>query len=229
MKKIHILFAVLILVLSACKKDDSPLLRSVMVGEDPSLFAYSGKINYTLEKPIGIKKSYNIDIDNNGFDDISFSIENYNNPITISQKITIKPLSESVYISFQNVDNVMCKSSNLSGDTTWYEDYDSTKTYDSIVYIYNDHNIHPMIYSERDRIGVNDDFSNETTDIAYIYYLENTIENYDIKYEKWLGKKNKYIGVKIVNKNYTYLGWIKLDIVDYNKVKLYDYYLRLMD
>ncbi len=218
--------AIIIVLISSCKKEDSTTIQSIIIGDNYNIMAYSGDVNLKLTTLGTPMNSFALDMDNNGLNDIKFVVENYGNANSTNQRINIIPLGESVYISYQIIDEPYCKYTNSTGDTVWFETYDSTRTYDSIVYIQNAHDIRQRIYSYGERIGIDDASHNEEMQIAYLFQQYNSSENYDYKYNEWIGLKNKYIGVKIIKNNATFLGWIQVEVIDYDKIHIGAYYLK---
>ena len=225
-KNYFFLSAIIIVLISSCKKEDAKPLRAIMVGDNSDIKAYSGDVNLKLTTLGQVMNSFSLDLDKNDFNDIKFVVENHGNPNSTIKSINIVPLSESVSVSFQYIDVLNCKYTNSTTDTVWYEPYDSTKTYDSIVYIQNDRDIHHRIYSMGDPMSIDDASYNEEMKIAYIFQQYNSSENYDYKYNEWIGQKEKYIGIKIINNKATYLGWIQVEVIDYDQIYIGSYYLK---
>ena len=221
-----LLFFTITLFAIACKKETIYPVNSILAGNTEDLMAYSGDINHKLTT-LGLRmNSFSLDMDHNGFNDLKFVVENYDGVNTISQRINIIPISKSVYISYQNIDELYCKHTNITGDTTWNELYDSTQTYDSIISIYNNHDIRHRIYAEGSQISLNDASYNDEMQIAYVFKQFNSSDNNSYMYSEWIGQKNKYIGIKIINNNATYIGWIKVEVLDYDEIYIGNYYLK---
>jgi len=225
-KSYFLLFAIIIVSITACKKEYITPLNSIVIGDNNDIMAYSGDVNIFLEPYGQYRNFYSLDMDNNGFDDLKFVVEEFSGTSTLSKRINIIPLSESVFVSYENFDEEYCQYTNTTGDTVWNAPYDSTQTYDSIIYINNNHEIHQKTYALKNTIYMDDPSYNNEMTIASRYFQENQSQNYDYKYDEWIGKKDKYLGIKIINNKHTYLGWIKIEVYDYNKIHIGEYYLK---
>ncbi len=225
-KNYLLLFLASFLVFTACEKETIYPINSIVVGETKDMMAYSGNVDLKLTT-LGLNmNSFALDMDHNGFDDIQFVVENYDGIYSINQRINIIPMSKSVYVSYQNIEEIFCTHINYTGDTIWNDIYDSTQTYDSIINLYNNHEIRQRIYTEGSEVSIKDASFNDEMQIAYILKQYNSSDNIDYKYNEWIGQKDKYIGIKIINNNSTYLGWIKVEVIDYDKIYIGNYYLK---
>ena len=239
MKTINlVLFIALELIFFSCKKKIDNVMRTseIKIGDYSNMI-----INYydiTLIGEYNAPKYFNIDLDNDGNDDIQFMSELWGSPaVGQNPKSTIKSLSNNVQIygfqsndtSFLNRDTSIYTGANNIIEIYYRFNYTCHQIdkNDSILKITPTFKLTPLDKCEI--LQVNDTYNSNTITLIDDWYSlppsynEINSDTTIIEYTTFYNDCNdfpldeiKYIGVRF--KNDSRLGWIKLSVFDQYKI-----------
>jgi hypothetical protein len=244
LRKITIIPLLLFLFITACKKEkDDPYIRSstVEIGD------YTNMLRHIYDSVIfyqGLPASIDLDMDNDKIADIRLISLMWG-----SQGLGYHPRSE-LYCLTKNVSISGYYTSDttfFSFDQSSYIGYDSIVNIDEY-YQYSCHKISDhdtianiesnsfkvFVQRQNDKINQQDVFKTDSIiliDESYgfppytIYKQDTVIRKYEINYNDCntfpLNDVN-YLGIRIMNGNETKYGWIKLSIIDKNKIIVFE-------
>lgn len=176
---------------------------------------------------------FDIDIDDNGTDDIQLrSVDNFSPAGIMVEKSRIIIINPEYELSVIDMPDTMRRCTEIINDSllkyTHYNNYSGYKCDDGIdTVIYITTYSYPDVYSLGDTLTDNEKWSNNYIDLAYydhsVFY---TIEYYkylSIVRGKWNNQNMKYILFKKENNGQIRYGWLRLSIDNYLEIRFYEY------
>lgn len=206
MKKISFLFVVFFFLIFKCQaQSDSiiidPFLSSIFVTDiaDTLITSYS---------PLGCgTENYNLDIDGNNISDFTFSLTCYLGGMGTYAWIKLNSFDGSWFSADSSVTDSVCQLDSIGQIVCTPETFSMVR-----------------IYNSSDTLYTGDCLNQTSTNISnistgnYPGYIEyNSLDN-------WISGDH-YIGIRKIIDNVNYLGWIKVEVVDYNKIIVKEYAL----
>ena len=244
MKNLFIILILTVLVYS-CKKEDitEPTIESSYSGLGYLIidtlnenYDFSGSSFFISNGKAEWKKRIEVDIDNNGLYDIAFLSETENSPGGLNYstiKLVIENLNISVVTSIK-IDSTCSyyKTYTYNNDihTVYYNTmYDASHENDSL-FTMKVHSVnYPRIYSYSDSIMLVETYKDSTILINYYNRIRPITGGYVNDYHYGIVEaQKKFIGLRFVLNNETYLGWIYISISE-SYIETYSYAFKKME
>jgi hypothetical protein len=243
MKKLHYIFVFIGLALTffyGCDNEEIIDLQTNYIVIDTLSNSYEFKENLNLSIDDTFGESIYIDLNNDNYNDIKIwnELDYSSGGINLKQS-GIKILDSSVYIASIEMIDTTCTYEKIGvtgpNDTTYYhETYGNSDYYDGTPELQVRINNYPRVFNDGDTLTNSNYFIHSNLLLTYDNQTNSLWSGnggcaYDIQYGIWNNTANKFIGLKMIIDEKTYIGWLKITVSDYDDIKLDSYALKLFN
>ncbi|MFC2100425.1 hypothetical protein ACFLRZ_01205 [Bacteroidota bacterium] len=235
-------YILIILFFFSCKKED-PLdhieNKPNYIVIDTLSHSYNiKKYPYeTIGSLLSQSSQFDADINNDRQNDLRFWIYFSYSPGGVNiKKSGIEILNLNTNISIVHKKDTTCSYKIQYSDSntaTYWETYDPSATYSVPITLSIKDNVYPRIYNHGDTISLLDEYVNYDLELASNNKTNNTwlVNNgiaCDIQAGIWNNIGNHFIGCTLIVNQKTFLGWLKLKVVDTDIIILQSYAFSLI-
>jgi len=232
-----LILSIIFFVISSCSDETEEIIEKEPTPVIDYLIIDTTKLGYTFKKDLKTVVVYdpvfngnhpiNIDINGDSIDDIKFSSSYLNSGAREESLASIKTLNDSISIDTEQYTTLIANYSKKIPDSSnekdsiiryYKENYNDASVYPANLRIDTLYSLYPVIYSLADTIKnqqnwSSGDFILKSGDNSW-YVATN------VKMGIWRDINRKFIGLRFLDKDQYYFGWIELSIKGY-EITLY--------
>ena len=197
---------------------------------------FTARIDQVINYSFTEMTHYDLMLDGDEIADLRFSITGVNEPLgTYIREIKVETLSDNTTIGVATEEERLCsyQETTNEGEVKFIENYDANRSYNGTLDIEDPTDIvSPAIFRQGEEIDRNAGFESGAFLLSY-HDGSNQLNpdpalsfRYNIEYGNWNGIDNGFLAVQIQKEEHVFYVWLKLEIIDFEQIKLFVYKIK---